>query len=124
MLFQTRTRVQPSPRGPKRPNIVPFEEVKTASFVTHPCRSVLVSELAFTMSEIKVGQWPGLERTFVACSDGVFGVPPINLGAQRGEQPLQLVWNRQGRLGGRLLLGSFALPAGGWCRLRAHRRRR
>lgn len=32
-----------------------------------------------------------IERTFIACSDGILEMTSINLGAQRGEQPLQLV---------------------------------
>ena len=43
------------------------------------------------MSKMKVGQRPGLRRTFIACSDAVLEMTSINLGAQRGEQPLQLV---------------------------------
>ena len=34
-----------------------------------------------------------IERTLIACSDGVLEMTSINLGAQRGKQPLQLVWN-------------------------------
>jgi len=37
-----------------RLDIAPFEAVKTALFATHPRRSVLASELAFTMSKMKV----------------------------------------------------------------------
>ena len=62
-----------------------------------------------------------MERTFIACSDGILEMASINLGAQRGEQPLQLVRNGQRRLGGRFLLGSFARFSGSWRCLRTHR---
>ena len=64
------------------------------------------------------------EHTFIACSDAVLEMTSINLCAQRGEQPLQLVWNRQRGLWGRLWFGLFGRFVGCLCRLGTHRRRR
>lgn len=65
----------------------------------------------------------GIKRTFIACSDGVLEMGSINLGTQRGEQSLQLIWNGRRGFWGRFWFGLFALLGGRSCWLWAHRRR-
>ena len=85
---------------------------------------VLALELAVTMSKNERRTTTGIKRTFIACSDGILEMTSINLSAQRGEQPFELVWNGKRGLGGGLGFESFVLLAGRWCRLCDHRRRR